>query len=114
MEELERAYGGMKEKIEEMDKWIAENEATKEVDIDEAIVPRTKIAEQLLKLTAEDSATEDILYELDRAQRKGKLEFPEYLKEVRNFSREQFLKRALFAKIKTTQFPSSPPPAGSS
>jgi len=54
----------------------------------------------MLHLEAEDSTIEDTLYFLDRALQRGTIDLATYLKHTRNFSADQFFKRALLLKIR--------------
>ncbi|KAK9089255.1 hypothetical protein Scep_028337 [Stephania cephalantha] len=53
-----------------------------------------------LEATAEDLAIDDLLYALDNAVSEGVIPFDQYLKQVRNLSREQFFHRAMIHKLR--------------
>jgi ESCRT-I complex subunit TSG101 len=54
----------------------------------------------LLNAFAEESATEDAIYYLGEALRKGVIELEVFMKQVRALSRKQFMLRALMHKCR--------------
>lgn len=65
----------------------------------EVVLADSIVGDQLVGLVAQDLAITDTLYHLSRALGNEEIELDRYLKWVRQFGREQFLKRALAMKI---------------
>lgn len=65
----------------------------------EVVLADSIAGDQLVGLVAQDLAITDTLYHLSRALGNEEIELERYLKWVRQFGREQFLKRALAMKI---------------
>ena len=55
---------------------------------------------QLINAFAEESATEDAIYFLGEALRRGVIDCEVFLKHVRNLSRKQFMLRATMQKCR--------------
>lgn len=58
------------------------------------------LEKQLIRVTATDSAIDDLLYALDVALKDGVIEFDQYIKFVRRYAAEQYNAKALAAKIR--------------
>ncbi|CAO1634521.1 unnamed protein product [Parajaminaea phylloscopi] len=69
------------------------------VDSKEVVLADSIVGDQLIGLVSADLALTDLLYHLGRALGSESLDLERYLKWVRMCGREQFLKRALAAKI---------------
>jgi len=77
-------------------------EAEGEVDCDEAVAGTAPLFRQLLTASAEESATEDAIYFLGEALRRGVIDCEVFLKHVRQLSRRQFILRATMHKARRT------------
>ncbi|KAK2152289.1 hypothetical protein LSH36_335g03016 [Paralvinella palmiformis] len=88
------------EKNQEMTAALSKMENNDKLDIDEAVTPTAPLYKQLLNAFAEEQATEDTIYYLGEALRKGFLELDVFLKQVRELSRKQFMLRALINKCR--------------
>jgi len=84
----------------EMTELIEKLEESEEIDVDEAVTASAPLYRQLLSAYAEESATEDALYFLGEALRRGVIDTEVFLKHVRNLSRKQFLLRATMIKCR--------------
>ncbi|EFA85960.1 tumor susceptibility gene 101 protein [Heterostelium album PN500] len=100
MDVFEKLIVSTTEKIEQIDKWIKENEKDeKDLDIDALSAPKDALQKQLLSLVSEDMTIEDALYYLDKALHLNRITLDEYLKNIRTLSREQFMIRATVRKV---------------
>ena len=97
-----------KERKEKIDAWFlanstsslsTESSSTQEMRAEDLVVPSTKLSEQLLNVTAEDAAIEDIYGSIDVALRQGKIDLETSISTVRALARKQFYARALAKKI---------------
>jgi ESCRT-I complex subunit TSG101 len=68
-------------------------------NIDDCVVPSTKVQAQMMDLSAENAAIADALYFLDKALYQGLLDCSTHLKQVRRLAKRQFLVRAHLIKI---------------
>ncbi|XP_023223167.1 tumor susceptibility gene 101 protein-like isoform X1 [Centruroides sculpturatus] len=93
--ELERNICILREKNQEMKEVNAKMENEQAIDIDEAVVTTAPLYRQLLNAFSEENATEDAIYYLGEALRKGVIDLDVFLKHVRDLSRKQFMLRAL-------------------
>lgn len=66
----------------------------------EIVLADSIVGDQLVSLLSTDLALTDTLYHLSRALQSEQLDLDRYLKWVRLYGREQFLKRALARKIR--------------
>jgi len=99
-EELDRNIDTLEKKQEEMKDLIEKLEENQEINVDEAVTASAPLYRQLLSAYAEESATEDALYFLGEALRRGTVDVEVFLKHVRNLSRKQFLLRATMIKCR--------------
>ncbi|CAG0891881.1 unnamed protein product [Darwinula stevensoni] len=90
----------LKEKEEELDGILGKSEKQEEIDVDEAVTPTTPLYRQLFNLYAEENATQDAIYYLGEARRRGIIDIEVFLKHVRSLSRQQFRCRALMQKCR--------------
>lgn len=98
--ELESNLQTLRERNEEMKELIQRMESQGAVDVDEAVVTTAPLYKQLVNAFAEESATEDAIYYLGEALRKGVVDLDVFLKHVRELSRKQFMLRALMQKCR--------------
>jgi len=75
-------------------------ESQKEVSIDEAVVAPAPLYNQIVNAFAEENATEDAVYYLGEALRKGVIDIDIFLKHVRSLSWKQFMLKALMQKCR--------------
>jgi len=61
---------------------------------------RYDIPYRLLNAFAEEAATEDAIYYMGEALRRGVIDLDVFLKQVRSLSRKQFMLRALMHKCR--------------
>lgn len=90
----------LKDKMEDLKQVLTKMEQQDQVDIDEAVVTTAPLYRQLLTAFADENATQDAIYYLGEALRKGVIEIDVFLKHVRELSRKQFMLRALMKKCR--------------
>jgi len=98
--ELDRNIQTLEAKQTEMSDLVSQLEESEEIDVDEAVVASAPLFKQLFAAYAEESATEDALYFLGEALRRGVIDCDVFLKHVRNLSRRQFMLRATMQKCR--------------
>lgn len=98
--ELEANLQTLRERNDEMKELVAKMENQGTMDVDEAVVTTAPLYKQLLNAFAEENATEDAIYYLGEALRKGVVDLDVFLKHVRDLSRKQFMLRALMQKCR--------------
>lgn len=98
--ELENSIRILTSKNDEMQDLLTKLEGQETVDIDEVVTTTAPLYKQLLNAFAEESATEDAIYYLGEALRKGVIDLDVFLKKVRELSRKQFMLRALMQKCR--------------
>jgi len=81
---------------------IVRLEGEGEVTPDSAVVGSSPLHRQLLAACAEESATEDAIYFLGEALRRGVIDCETFLRHVRQVSRRQFILRATMTKARRT------------
>lgn len=93
-----------------LESWLRENEAKiakglggDVIDVDDAFECTDALSKQMLECSAADLAIEDVVYSLDKAVQEGAIPFDQYLRSVRQLSREQFFYRATAAKVRAAQ-----------
>ena len=76
------------------------------INYDNLVVPHGPIARQIMELVAEDLAIQDTIYAISKAFLDGRASFGliVYLRHVRDLARDQFMAKALLAKIRR-EFP---------
>lgn len=115
-EKLEQQSTAVEQATKDIEKWL-EDEAAKKKEsngglhqansgekgdddnIDDCVVPATKVQAQMMDLSAENAAIADALYFLDKALYQGLLDCSTHLKQVRRLAKRQFLVRAHLIKI---------------
>jgi len=90
LESKQQEMSGVVDKIEDGD----------QINCDEAVVASNPLFKQLMNAFAEESATEDAIYFLGEALRKGTIDVDVFLKQVREVSRKQFMLRATMMKCR--------------
>lgn len=98
--ELEANLQNLRERNEELKELIRKVENQGNINVDEAVVTTAPLYKQLVNAFAEENATEDAIYYLGEALRKGVIDLDVFLKHVRELSRKQFLLRALMQKCR--------------
>ncbi|GFT44080.1 tumor susceptibility gene 101 protein [Nephila pilipes] len=97
---LEKNIHILRSKEIEMDELLAKVEKQEQIDIDEAVVAPAPLYKQILNAFAEENATEDAVYYLGEALRKGVISLDLFLKHVRSLSWKQFMLKALIQKCR--------------
>jgi ESCRT-I complex subunit TSG101 len=100
--DVEENMRQLQQKDEEIREVLTKMESSEEVSIDDAIQPSAPLYKQLLNAFAEEQATEDAIYYMGEALRKGVIELDVFLKQVRELSRRQFMCRMLIRKCRQT------------
>ena len=90
LETKQAEMGGLVDKIKEGD----------EINCDDAVVASNPLYKQLMNAFAEESATEDAIYFLGEALRKGTIDIDVFLKQTREVSRKQFMLKATMIKCR--------------
>lgn len=98
--ELEANLQSLRDRNAELKELIRKMENQGAVDVDEAVVTTAPLYKQLVNAFAEENATEDAIYYLGEALRKGVIDLDVFLKHVRELSRKQFMLRALMQKCR--------------
>merc|ERR1719244_2605865 len=84
----------LEEKRTELEKLSEDLETADEIPVDEAVDAATPLYRQLMEAVAEEAATEDVIYCLGEAIRRGALDTETFLRKARDVSRRQFMARA--------------------
>ena len=87
-------------KRQEMGLLVDKIQEGEEISADEAVIASNPLYKQLMNSAAEESATEDAIYFLGEALRKGSIDVDVFLKQVREVSRRQFMLRATMIKCR--------------
>lgn len=98
--ELDKNISILKEKEKELEKDIERLSEQQPLDVDEAVTTTAPLYKQLLIAFAEEAATEDAIYYMGEALRRGVIDLDVFLKQVRSLSRKQFMLRALMHKCR--------------
>lgn len=77
-------------------------EGDQKIIYEDLVAPQGPIAQQIFDLLAEELAVQDTIYALSKLFNEGRagINLATYLKQVRELAREQFLAKALHAKIR--------------
>jgi len=70
-----------------------------QISVDAIVVPTSVLANQLLNVVAENLAIEDCIYKLNKALSAKVIDQEFFLKNMREQTRDQFIKQALIKKI---------------
>ena len=98
--QLERNIVTMGYKEGEITELQQKIESQQELSIDEAVVAPAPLYNQIVNAFAEENATEDAVYYLGEALRKGVIDLDIFLKHVRSLSWKQFMLKALMQKCR--------------
>jgi len=98
--ELDSSIRILESKKEEMEEMVEKMEEGEEISCDDAVHASFPLYKQLMNDFAEESATQDTIYFLGEALRKGAIDVDVFLKQVRDISRKQFMLRATMAKCR--------------
>jgi len=98
--DVERNIRLLQDKDAELKDALGKMENREELSIDDAVQPTAPLYKQLLNTFAEEQATEDAIYYMGEALRKGVIELDVFLKQVRELSRKQFMLRMLIHKCR--------------
>eukprot|EP00771_Trimastix_marina_P002243 gnl/Trimastix_PCT/3364.p1 GENE.gnl/Trimastix_PCT/3364~~gnl/Trimastix_PCT/3364.p1 ORF type:complete len:430 (+),score=46.53 gnl/Trimastix_PCT/3364:74-1363(+) len=86
-------------KNQELQQFLAQHQNDpEEADPVQIAEPKDVWARQLIHLTSEISAADDLIYELEQANKRN-LSAEQYIKHVREISQDQFRKKALYKKV---------------
>ena len=96
---LQRSLESLQLKCTETNDALNEVTSRPVVDVAQILVCANSNQSQLLECLAEDQAIDDCLYALGVAFKKEKFDFATYMRSVRNYSNEQYYKRARALKI---------------
>jgi len=86
--------------IQKLQKFINEEQSRGDLSVEDIIEFTDALSQQDMELTAEDSALEDCLYNLERALQRDLINTEEFLRTVRKLARKQFETRALKEKVR--------------
>uniref|UniRef100_A0A1S4MY01 Uncharacterized protein n=1 Tax=Pediculus humanus subsp. corporis TaxID=121224 RepID=A0A1S4MY01_PEDHC len=98
--EWEKNLAVLRDKEQELDESISKLSEKGGIDVDEAVTTTAPLYKQLLNAFAEEAATEDVIYYLGEALRRGVIDLDVFLKHVRSLSHKQFMLRALMQKCR--------------
>ena len=87
-------------KTKEVTEVVGKVEEGEEINCDEAVTATNPLYKQLMSAYAEEAATEDAVYFLGEALRKGSLDTEQFLRQAREVSRKQFMLRATMMKCR--------------
>merc|ERR1711936_360098 len=99
-EELDSSIRILESKKDEMEDMLEKMEEGEEFNCDDAVNASFPLYKQLMNAFAEEAATEDAIYFLGEALRKGAIDVDVFLKQAREISRKQFMLRATMAKCR--------------
>merc|ERR1711936_422239 len=99
-EELDSSIRILESKKDEMEDMLEKMEEGEEFNCDDAVNASCPLYKQLMNAFAEEAATEDAIYFLGEALRKGAIDVDVFLKQAREISRKQFMLRATMAKCR--------------
>lgn len=98
LDQIEKERETLTQKISSLETWIQNNE-NKPIDVDVIINPQDIQSKQILDLTSEEMAIDDVIYFLEKKLHSKQITLDDWLDQVRELSRQQFLKKALVKKI---------------
>ncbi|XP_050539398.1 tumor susceptibility gene 101 protein [Daktulosphaira vitifoliae] len=98
--ELEQNIQVLRDKEIELEIAISKLSVEDNIDIDDAVTTTAPLYKQILNAFAEEAATEDAIYYMGEALRRGVIDLEVFLKQVRTLSRKQFMLRALMQRCR--------------
>ncbi|XP_025192169.1 tumor susceptibility gene 101 protein [Melanaphis sacchari] len=98
--ELEQNIQVLRDKELELEMAISKLSKEDNIDIDDAVTTTAPLYKQILNAFAEEAATEDAIYYMGEALRRGVIDLDVFLKQVRSLSRKQFMLRALMQRCR--------------
>ncbi|XP_050431815.1 tumor susceptibility gene 101 protein [Adelges cooleyi] len=98
--ELEQNIQVLRDKETELEMAISKLSKEDNIDIDDAVATTAPLYKQILNAFAEEAATEDAIYYMGEALRRGVIDLEVFLKQVRALSRKQFMLRALMQRCR--------------
>lgn len=90
----------LKNKEEELEKMIEKLSVEEDVDVDDAVVTTTPLYKQILNTHCEDAATEDTIYYIGEALRRGVIDLDVFIRQLRALSRKRLMLRSLLEKCR--------------
>ncbi|KAL9645146.1 hypothetical protein ABK040_002349 [Willaertia magna] len=102
LEQFEKDEQNLVQKKTQIESWIENNE-NKPIDVDTIINPQDIQSKQILELNSEEMAIDDVVYYLDKKLHAKQISLDDWLNQVRELSRQQFMKKALIKKMATMQ-----------
>ncbi|KAG2374901.1 hypothetical protein C9374_010275 [Naegleria lovaniensis] len=103
LEQIEKDKENLLQKKASLEEWINNNE-NKPIDVDTIINPQDMQSKQILDLTSEDNAIDDVIYYLEKKLHAKQISLQEWLEQIRELSRQQFFKKALIKKMAQCNF----------
>lgn len=106
LEQLRNKYSVAAREVErkagELRQWADEQSRRNPDDMEAVLEPFDQISSQLVRLSAEQHAAEDLIDCLEKALLNGAIDLPTMLKETRRLASQQFLARMHAMKINTS------------
>eukprot|EP00899_Mesostigma_viride_P003778 jgi/Mesvir1/13400/Mv16487-RA.1 len=103
-ERLEAAVAKVNSKKDSIENWLRINDrGVEEVVVDDIFVVEDPLSQQLLDAAADDLAIDDTLDALEAPLQEHLVPLEEYLTHVKRLTRQQFMARALWHKIRKMQ-----------
>uniref|UniRef100_A0A0N5AQJ1 UEV domain-containing protein n=1 Tax=Syphacia muris TaxID=451379 RepID=A0A0N5AQJ1_9BILA len=96
--QMETTLNVYKEKKATLNSVLESCKSDSSVDIDAVIDACTPLHKQIIRCYAQDCTIDDAIYFLGKAVKQGRMSLSEYLREVRQLSRKQFVYRATLQK----------------
>jgi len=98
MTQFARDMENLNQKKVALENWIT-NDQTKPIDVDTIINPQDMQSKQILDITSEELAIDDWIYYLEKKLHAKQISLDEWMEQIRELSRQQFLKKALIKKM---------------
>jgi ESCRT-I complex subunit TSG101 len=97
--DFERSLNELEQKSKELEEWGNEMASKGPLDPESLLEPYDAISAQLVRLTAEQKAIDDIIYCLETAKQENIIDLATFMKETRKLTKQQFLSRMHVMKI---------------
>lgn len=97
---IEQKIQMLKDKEVELEKTIEKLSSEEDVDVDDAVITTTPLYKQILNTHCEDAATEDTIYYIGEALRRGVIDLDVFIKQLRDLSRKRLMLRSLLEKCR--------------